>query len=127
MGAPMRLFLAALLLSSMPTCTRFRAVVLTEEQSDPALELKRGQEFGVRLKTDPASGNTWHLVERGGAVLVAEPVVETTSGDGANQLWRFRADKVRESVLKMEFKRPKDKDAVPTRRFSVRLARSTDP
>lgn len=108
------------LLASFPTCSRFRTVVMTEEQSGTTLELKRGQEFGVRLKVNSASDHFWYLVDRGGAVMVGKPVTANSVSGESTQLWRFRADSVRGGTLKLEYKR-KEKDAVPVERFTVTL------
>lgn len=113
-------FLTLGLLASFPTCSRFRTVVVTEAQSGTTLELKRGQEFGVRLKVNSASDHLWHLVDRGGAVMVGKPVTANSAGGESTQLWRFRADSVRGGTLKLEYKK-KEKEAVPVERFSITL------
>ena len=51
----------------MPTCSRFKAVTVTEAQAGTTIELKRGQEFGERLKVpaDSDSGGKLRLRGRG--------------------------------------------------------------
>lgn len=119
--------LLAFFVASFPTCTRFHSIVLSEADSGTTRQLKRGQEFGVRLKVDPNSGNTWHLVEKSGIVMVTRPVLETTLSSQGTQLWRFRLDGVRPTTLKLEYKRPNAKDSPVAATFLLKLEPETPP
>lgn len=109
---------AMVLLASFPTCQRFHSVVVPQAESGRTLELRRGQEFGLRLNVSPDPALTWHLVDKGGAVMVSRPVTITASG---TQLWRFRADSVRGGTLRMELRRPNDRQSPAAGTFSVVL------
>lgn len=111
-------FVAAAYLASFPTCQRFHSVVVAQAESGRTLELRHGQEFGVRLNLNADPNLRWHLVDRGGAVMISNPVVIAGSG---TQLWRFRANGIRGGVLRLVLRPANSPKAEPVEVFTAEI------
>ncbi|MGC2451109.1 MAG: protease inhibitor I42 family protein [Candidatus Sulfotelmatobacter sp.] len=97
-----------------------------DERSDGA-EIKAGvnEEFEVALPETRTAGYRWVSVESGEPIL--KLLSETTSpntgavGGTGRHVWRFRAVSAGEAKLKLDYRRPWEKSAEPTRTFSLNV------
>ena len=101
-------------------------VTVTSVAGDQRVELRRGQELIVTLDANPTTGYRWEIVD--GAPAALEPVGEGhyapapvpcgRVGSGGTMTWRFRAVGPASGTLRLEYRRPWEKDSPPARTFN---------
>ena len=107
-------------------CAMMPPVTVTSAGGDRRVELQRGQELVVALDANPTTGYRWEIV--GGAPAALEPLGEGQYvpapvpggrvGGGGTMTWRFRAVRPGSGALRLEYRRPWEKDGPPARTFN---------
>jgi len=97
-----------------------------DERSD-STEIKAGvnDEFEVVLPETRTAGYCWVAAESGEPILkllseTTEPNTGAVGGAGRH-VWHFRAVSAGKTKLKLEYRRPWEKSAEPTRTFSLKV------
>jgi inhibitor of cysteine peptidase len=92
--------------------------IITEADSRHLVALRIGQELVLNLKSNPSTGYRWVQAdtETPGLVLVGGPVYKpgsTLLGASGVESWKFRAVKRSAQTLKLEYRRPWEKNTPP--------------
>jgi inhibitor of cysteine peptidase len=97
-----------------------------DERSDGS-EVKTAvnHEFELALPETRTAGYQWVITEGGAPIvkLLSEtkmPATEVVGGTGRH-FWRFRAVSSGKTELRLEYRRPWEKSAQPTRTFSLKI------
>jgi|HubBroStandDraft_1064217.scaffolds.fasta_scaffold33433_3 inhibitor of cysteine peptidase len=97
--------------------------------SDPdnggALQLKKGDDLQLRLKSTPGTGYSWQidqidktmLIQQGAPIFVPPP--KQIPGAEGHTVWHFLAAAPGRSELDLEYIRPWEKNAAPARTFKL--------
>lgn len=123
----LRAGLAAGLLAT--ACASRELPLLTEAEDGTTVVLAVGEELRLRLESNPSTGYAWEIVDAAGGVLAAvgeptwvpDPPDGAFVGRGGLATWHFRAVREGEGHLRLAYRRPWEKDALPARRFSARV------
>lgn len=105
--------------------------VVQPGESANAMSLKVNQPLVLRLPSNPTTGFSWVLVSpldvlqsEGAPAYEANEAPPGMVGAGGNQVWKFRALRSGEQLLRFEYRRPWEKDAaagqISTYRITVR-------
>jgi inhibitor of cysteine peptidase len=103
---------------------------LGESDDGKTVSVDAGRRVRIRLAGNPTTGYSWFLMPIEGQAVKAEGEVEykpnaqqpgMVGGGGTFELV-LRAVQAGKSVVKMEYKRPWEKDTPPIRKFAVTLA-----
>lgn len=91
-------------------------------------ELRLGQEFSLRLPSNPTTGFRWVMRENGAPVLqLLGPEVYTTPeeagvvGSAGVSTWRFRAVSRGEGRLSLDYRRPWENGVAAAKNFDCRI------
>ena len=88
-------------------------------QPDKPVRISKGQEFAIRLVSNPTTGYGWQLTGINDNVVlvtnvyVADKAAEDVVGSGGHERWTFRATGKGESEITMEYRRPWETDIPP--------------
>ena len=104
-------------------------VRITAAGSEAKVELTQGQVLVVTLESNITTGYSWVMAELPGGVLEQEGDAVYTEpaanqgkvGAGGYETLRFKALKAGEGTLKLEYRRPWEKDAAPEKEFTVQV------
>jgi inhibitor of cysteine peptidase len=102
-------------------------VTVTERENNSDLRLQVGDELIVRLEANPGSGYSWSVVgEEGGVLnLAGEPTFEKSGerrlGGVEQQVFTFRAQSAGMRMLRLEYRRPWEKQAPAAKTFSIHV------
>jgi len=120
--------LAALLLAA---CAQQAPSTLTLDnhlRSCQPMQLSEGQEFNLRLPSNPTTGFRWTLRADGAPqLLLLGPEVYTVPekagmvGGAGVSTWRFRAVARGETALGLDYARPWEIEVAPAQRFDCRI------
>ena len=103
---------------------------LAESDDGKSVNVDVGRRVRIRLAGNPTTGYSWFLMPIEGAAVKAEGEVEYKPnahrpgmvGVGGTFELLLRAVKAGESIIRLEYKRPWEKDTPPVRKFGVTLA-----
>src|SRR5258708_14091643 len=98
---------------------------LDENDNEGEIELRVGEECGIRLPENPTTGFRWSLVSNGEPVCVLqsdffEPS-DRTPGRGGSHYWRFQAAQVGLGNIDLVYRRSFEQQETPARRFTLRV------
>ena len=93
-------------------------VVMTEADSGHRIALRIGQELFLNLKSNPSTGYSWIRADTETSVLVmlGKPAYKPGSplpGASGMESWKFRAVERGAQTLKLEYRRPWEKNTPP--------------
>jgi len=104
------------------------SITISEQNQGTEMRMHVGDELTVHLPVIPGTGYSWHLSEENRKVLVeiGEPTFEKTSdarklGAPEQQVIRFRVKSAGAHQLRLEYRRPWDKQGAATKSFSMTL------
>jgi len=103
---------------------------LTEPDDGKSVNVEVGRGVRIRLAGNPTTGYSWFLMPMEGAAVKAEGKLEYKPnahrpgmvGVGGTFELLLRAVQAGESIVRLEYKRPWEKDTPPIRKFGVTLA-----
>ena len=103
---------------------------LAESDDGKSVNVDVDRRVRVRLAGNPTTGYSWFLTPIEGSAVKAEGEVEYKPDDhppgkvggGGTFVLMLRAVKAGKSVVRLEYKRPWEKDTPPIRKFAVTLA-----
>jgi inhibitor of cysteine peptidase len=103
---------------------------LTEPDDGKSVNVEVGRGVRIRLAGNPTTGYSWFLMPIEGAAVKAEGSLEYKPkahppgmvGVGGTFELMLTAQKAGQSVIRLEYKRPWEKDTPPIRKFGVTLA-----
>jgi inhibitor of cysteine peptidase len=92
--------------------------MITEADSAHPVALRIGQELVLKLKSNPSTGYLWVQAETEtpGLVVLGKPAYKPGSalpGVSGVESWKFRAVKRGAQTLKLEYRRPWEKNTPP--------------
>ena len=103
---------------------------LAEPDDGKSVDVEVGRRVRIRLAGNPTTGYSWFLTPLEGAAVKAEGEVEYKPnahrpgmvGVGGTFELLLRAVRAGKSIVRLEYKRPWEKDTPPIRKFGVTLA-----
>lgn len=119
-----RAALACLLTLCLGACAGGN-VLLANTDSGKSLTLPQGQTLELQLRSNPGTGYSWQLAgagevlrQQGPMVFMPDPHDAMTVGSGGTEVWRLRAVKPGRQTLRLEYRRPWEKDAPAAETFT---------
>jgi inhibitor of cysteine peptidase len=100
-------------------------VMVTDSDADKPLQLSVGQTLQVRLASNPTTGYSWTVQQTPTELQLGQSVYATGSqsknmpGAGGYQAIEFAAKFAGQGELKLEYRRPWEKDIAAAKTFSV--------
>ena len=103
---------------------------LAEHDDGKSVDVEVGRRVRIRLAGNPTTGYSWFLMPMEGVAVKAEGEVEYKPnarrpgmvGVGGTFELLLRAVQAGESIVRLEYKRPWEKDTPPIRKFGITLA-----
>ncbi len=124
-------FVIAIACGSLSACepAADRSITLTAADSGRTVPVAAGTVVAIALPTTPGTGYSWSLTDTGGSVLelLDTGVVSRDSaapakpGGPATSTWRFRARQQGAASVKLDYRRPWEREAPAARHFEVNL------
>ncbi|WP_339082263.1 protease inhibitor I42 family protein [Pseudomonas sp. TMP9] len=120
----------ALSLVLLTACVQTPSSITLEQrqQNKCPLSLQVGQQFILRLPSNPTTGFRWLLRDSAPQVLqslgpevYSNPEDEGLVGSGGISTWRFKVAKAGEGQLALTYERPWEVGVVPAQRFDCAL------
>jgi inhibitor of cysteine peptidase len=105
--------LASSIIAASPT-------TITAADAGHPITLRIGEELVLKLECNPSTGYDWFLTEQKNSVLssLGKPTYEqgrSMPGAGGIESWNFRAAAAGAQTLKLEYRRPWEKDTSPAK------------
>ena len=105
------------------------AVIATAKDDGRTVSLRRGQELELKLQANPSTGYGWAVAHAPEPVLTQEgqPSYRTKVTPGSNvgasgiETWRFRAAQTGRRTLRMEYRRPWEREVPPGAALTLRI------
>ena len=102
------------------------AIKLTEKDSGRTLEMRVGEFLEVVLRGNPTTGYIWSMADPDNGIIqkVGESKFEPdrqSRGSGGDTILRFKAVDVGETLLKLIYHRPFEKEKPPINSFEIRI------
>ena len=99
------------------------------------IRIKAGEEFSIVLDSNPTTGYSWQLeksFDKDVLGLIEHgylPPESPRRGAGGREIWDFRARKEGTAEIRLEYRRPWEKDKLPirTRTFTVLVSERGQP
>jgi inhibitor of cysteine peptidase len=102
--------------------------ILTEKSDRESISLERGQELRVRLSGQAGTGYSWELTKKPDKILkqLGDSTQEQAQdgprvGGPVVTVFRFKALAVGSGDLKLQYRRPFEKEAKPAKTFQVKI------
>jgi inhibitor of cysteine peptidase len=101
------------------------AITITEQDHGKSIELPKGQTLVIRQASNPTTGYQWMLqgssapLELMKSDFSRDAHGEKMVGVGGAQVFQFAAKTAGNTVLKLEYRRPWEKEAPAAKRFTV--------
>lgn len=116
--------LAITLMAGCASAAKGDPIVLTGKDAGKSIEVKVGDTIQVSLEGNPTTGYNWVMAPQDPAVLEQQGEAEFKAVDeslGASGLITetFKAMKKGQTTLRLEYKRPWEKDITPEKTFEV--------
>ena len=107
-----------------PAAPSMQPLELTTADNAATVRVSRGGEVRITLDSNATTGYSWSLARLDPGVLEKahqEYVAPRTSrvGAGGQEVWKFKARSAGTTPLRLEYRRPWEKDAAPARVFEV--------
>jgi inhibitor of cysteine peptidase len=99
--------------------------VVTASDADKPIQVSVGQTLQVRLASNPTTGYSWNVqqtppeLELEHSAYTADAQGKNLPGSGGYQTIEFAAKFAGTPELKLEYRRPWEKDVAPAKTFSV--------
>jgi inhibitor of cysteine peptidase len=109
---------------STPTNTG-SAISITEQDSGKSIEMAKGQTLFMRLPSNPTTGYQWTLQGNAAPLeliksdFASDSQAKNMVGVGGTQSFQFTAKSVGQTVVKLEYRRPWEKDTAAAKTFIV--------
>jgi inhibitor of cysteine peptidase len=105
-------------------------VTLAAADSGRTVSAAVGQEIALTLSTTPGTGYSWMLMDSAapmlrlveGAAVTRDSAAAGRVGAPATATWRFRADTAVTGTVRLEYRRPWERDAPAARLYEVNVA-----
>ena len=115
---------AAVALLLAAGCARPQAMALGEKDAGRVVEVGAGQQFTVRLPSNATTGFRWEVADAGAVTQVGESVYEAPQepgivGAGGTEVFTFKTGTSGPAELKLEYRRPGDKNSPAEKTWSV--------
>jgi inhibitor of cysteine peptidase len=100
-------------------------IAIGEKENGTRVELEQGQTLAITLGSNPSTGYSWAPDEGPSGdvlILIGEPEFKSQSnlvGASGTEALRFRADRVGETTLKLNYRRPWEKEVEPAETYTV--------
>jgi inhibitor of cysteine peptidase len=106
---------------------RGEPVALAEADSGANITAPVGKEIVLTLTTTPGTGYGWMLVDSGvpalrlleGVAVTRDSASSAKVGAPARATWKFRADAAGSGTIRLEYRRPWERDVAPARLYQV--------
>lgn len=104
------------------------SVIVTDSDANNPVQLRVGQTLQVRLASNPTTGYSWSVQQVPAELQLGQSVYATGSqnknvaGAGGYQTIDFAGKIPGKAELKLEYRRPWEKDAPPAKTFSVTVS-----
>ncbi len=103
------------------------AVALAEADSGANITAPIGKEIVLTLSTTPGTGYSWMLVDSAapvlrlleGAAVTRDSAASTKVGAPAAATWKFRAGAAGTGTIRLEYRRPWERDVPAARLYQV--------
>lgn len=99
-----------------------------KQQGQCPLSLQVGQQFILRLPSNPTTGFRWllrdsapHVLQSLGPEVYSNPQDEGLVGSAGISTWRFKVASAGEGQLALTYERPWEVGVVPAQRFDCKL------
>jgi inhibitor of cysteine peptidase len=107
--------------------SRGEPVALAEADSGANITAPVGKEIVLTLSTTPGTGYGWMLVDSGvpalrlleGVAVTRDSASSAKVGAPATATWKFRADATGSGTIRLEYRRPWERDVAPARLYQV--------
>lgn len=114
------------MLPSMAGCTAPGPTVLGEQDAGRVVDIGAGRQFTVRLPSNATTGFRWVVADPGPVTLIGEPVYDAPAspgviGAGGTETFTFRTGDAGTGELKLEYRRPWEKDVPAEKSWSVTI------
>lgn len=104
-------------------------VVVTAHDDGRTLTLQKGQELELRLNANRSTGYGWTMALNPSPVLMqdGDPVYDPEEtpgriiGAGSVERWRFHAEQPGRRTLRMEYRRPWEREVPPAHIVTLRI------
>lgn len=110
----------------LTACAKPGPTVLGEKDSGRAVEIRVGEQLTVELPANVTTGFQWVVADTGPLTQAGDPVYEEPQkagvvGAGGSQTFEFEAGAAGSGRLKLEYRRPWEKDVPAEKTWSVTL------
>jgi inhibitor of cysteine peptidase len=117
---------AAMLMLLAAGCTAPEPVALGEADAGRTVDIGDGQEFTVTLPSNATTGFRWAVADAGPVKQLGDPVYEAPGdsgavGAGGAEVFTFVAESSAPGELKLEYRRPWEKDVPAEKTWSVTI------
>lgn len=108
--------------------TRPAPIVLSEEDAGRAIDVVAGQQISVQLSSNGTTGFSWVVANTGPVTQSGEPTYEASQtppgmvGAGGTETFTFKANTAGSGILKLEYRRPWEKDVPAEKTWDVTVA-----
>jgi inhibitor of cysteine peptidase len=107
-------------------CARAEPLTLGEKDTGRTVDLSAGQKLIVRLPSNATTGFQWVVADAGPMTQLGDPVYKAPEGSGAvgasgTQVFTFAAGSSGAGELKLEYRRPWEKNVPAEKTWSVTL------
>lgn len=101
-------------------------MVITDADNGKAKNIPKGAEFWVKLQAQLGTGYSWKVTSsESDFQQLGEPVIENTGksipGGVEMQVFKFKASKISDSNLNLEYIQPWEKNFKPAKSFTVKI------
>jgi inhibitor of cysteine peptidase len=114
------LVIASLALTLVVSGTAASPTTITAADAGHPITLRIGEELVLNLECNPSTGYDWFLTDAKNPVLssLGKPAYvqgRSTPGAGGIESWNFRASAAGTQTLKLEYRRPWEKNTSPAK------------
>jgi inhibitor of cysteine peptidase len=115
-------------LAEKPAEVEKKKVTVTAENNGKEVTVNQGEVVEVRLEANPSTGYEWEIIQNDAEILtpLGDPKFELPApteppivGAPTMQIFQFSAAKAGKANLKLEYRRPWDKESKPLDSFAV--------
>jgi inhibitor of cysteine peptidase len=114
------LVIASLALTLVVSSPAASPTTITAADAGHPITLRIGEELVLKLESNPSTGYDWFLTDAQNPVLssLGKPAYaqgRSTPGAGGIESWNFRASATGTQTLKLEYRRPWEKNTSPAK------------
>ena len=101
-------------------------MIITDAENGKAKNIPKGAEYWVKLQAQLGTGYSWKVTSpesdfKALGAPVTEDMGKSIPGGTEYQIFKFKADRISEAELKLEYIQPWEKDFKPAKSFTVKI------